>query len=268
MIDVPYDFSGTVEYQRYSIIVERIKQFDRYYVIGQDQSDEYDMYLIELGNSSKPVMFLTASMHGTEWHATQYGLSFMESLRDNTFPDTEFRNFLLTNFCVVFIPVMNPWGMDRVEREGYDEYDQFDNIARYTSTGTELNGDFYYLTQQESKNVARQINKYQPFSYVDMHMFQTEYNVAYGRKAIIAGAKKETNHIRDRFKQAWESYIGEEITMWINPLSDDSGLARAYAARSDNPHTPYTLAYITEMARPTRLDDGIKTPLSKEEIYK
>ncbi len=265
MIDIPFNFRGSVAYQSYSDLEERLKKFDKLYTIGKDESGEYDMYLIELGTRGKPTLFLTSSMHGTEWHSTQYGMKFMEDLRDNTFADTNFRDFLLNNFCIAFIPVINPWGYDRITPE--NEYAQFNNLARYTSNGTELNGDFYSITQQETKNVVAQIDKYKPFAYVDMHMFQPEYNVSYERRLILANGQRETDYVRDEWRASIENYLGEQITIWTNTLSPTSGLARAYAARTVNPHTPHTLAYITELVRPADVRGERIEPLTKAEIF-
>lgn len=264
VINIPYDFPGTVEYQDYKTVVERIEKFDRFYKIGKDQSGTYDMYLIELGNRSKPCLFITGSMHGTEWHGTQYSMKFMEDLRDNTFPDTNFRDFVLNNFCIAYIPMINPYGMDRVN----DEYSQYNYEARYNVNAVELNGDFYYLTQQESKNVAEQINKYKPFAYLDMHMFQPDYNVGYGRRFIMANGQRETDDVRDVWRDSFEKYAGEEMTVWTNTLAPDNGLARGYAARQSNPYTPHTLAYITEFVRPAYIDGEFIEPLTKAEIFK
>ncbi|MFB4471785.1 phage tail protein [Oceanobacillus caeni] len=264
MIEIPYEFRGTVEYQNYQTVVERIEKFDRFYKIGKDQSGTYDMYLIELGNASKPCIFITGSMHGTEWHGTQYSLKFFEDLRDNTFPDIDFRNFVLNNFCIAYIPMLNPYGMDRVT----DEYVQFNNNARYNVNGVELNYDFYDLTQQESKNVAEQIRKYKPFAYLDMHMFQPDYSVGYGSKFILANGQRETDNVRDLWRDSFENYAGEKMTVWTNTLAPDSGLARAYVARQTNPYTPHTLSYITEFVRPAYIDGEFIEPLTKAEIFK
>ncbi|MFB4471835.1 phage tail protein [Oceanobacillus caeni] len=264
MIEIPYEFKGTVEYQNYETVVERIEKFDRFYKFGKDQSGTYDMYLIELGNASKPCIFITGSMHGTEWHGTQYSLKFFEDLRDNTFPDTNFRDFVLNNFCIAYIPMINPYGMDRVT----DEYVQFNNSARYNVNGVELNYDFYYLTQQESKNVAEQIRKYKPFAYLDMHMFQPDYSVGYGSKFILANGQRETDNVRDLWRDSFENYAGEKMTVWTNTLAPDSGLARAYVARQTNPYTPHTLSYITEFVRPAYIDGEFIEPLTKAEIFK
>ncbi|GIO25084.1 phage tail protein [Oceanobacillus sp. J11TS1] len=264
MINIPYEFKGAVEYQNYETVVERIEKFDRFYTIGKDQSGTYDMYLIELGNASKPCLFITGSMHGTEWHGTQYSMKFMEDLRDNTFPDTSFRDFVLNNFCIAYIPMINPYGMDHV----VDEYVQYDYSARYNSSHVELNGDFYDLTQAESINTARQIDKYKPFAYLDMHMFQPEYSVGYGNKFIMANGQRETDNVRDLWRDSFENYSGEQMTIWNNPLAPDSGLARAYAARQSNPYTPHTLSYITEFVRPAYVNDEFIEPLTKSEIFK
>src|SRR5699024_2764378 len=284
MINIPYDFNGDFEYQSYDEIVERIKGFEKYHIFGQDASGDYDMYAIELGNPGKPVIMLHAGIHGSEWQPTQYTFYFMEQLRDNTFPDTNFRDFLLNNFCVVFIPLVNPYGTDHVidHMDGiylsyYNDPDAPNIRSNYN--GQDLNKDYFEFTQPESQNVKDLIDKYKPFSVVDMHMYQPDYGVSYGRNSVVANGMQPSKDYRDDtepyvvdWKESLENYIGEEITRWTNVLGDNSSLARVYFARTENPWTPHTLGYITEIVRPAyRPRDGEKTlvrPLTDKQIYK
>src|SRR5690625_5415126 len=152
MIKIPFDLHGKVEFQNYDEITSRIKKFDRYSDLGKDQSGMYSMYLIELGTPSKPSILITASQHGTEWQSTQYSLSFMEMLRDNTFPDKSFRDRLLNDYHILFIPVVNPWGLE-------ETYDHAITRGRNNSTNTNLNRDFDECTHQKNINIKNIMNR-------------------------------------------------------------------------------------------------------------
>src|SRR5690554_46489 len=264
MIEIPYNFEGTIRYQRYHEIVDRVRKFDQHFVIGKDESGTYDMYAIELGSRSNPTLFIGASMHGTEYATTQYSIAFMEMLRDNTFPDKTFREELLKNYHILYVPVINPWGLDRVD----DIYRQFNNEARYNSTHTELNNDFYNVTQQETKNIVALLQEHRPFAAIDLHMFQPAYDVAYGRNLIWAGLHPETHYVRDRIVESIEAYAGQEVTVWTNVPTPESGLLRTFVGYQSNPYTPFTLSYISEIVRPARINGQLEHPLSFEEIYK
>lgn len=273
MINIPYSFSGNFEYQDYATLERRFRKFEKCYVIGKDDSGNHDMYLIELGTRGKPTLMLSASMDGTEWQTTQYSLAFMEALRDDTFPDRNLRNTILDNFCIAYIPVMNPWGLDRVPDHVDGVYAQFNSRGRNNSNGINLNTDFYSFTQQESRNVRAQADKYKPFAYIDMHMFQPEFSTAYGRRSIIAsgqiqgGYQTETRPITLKWKDSFENYVDEVITRWTNFLEPTSELARGYFARRSNPWTPYTLSYITELVRPAIVRGQMVRKLTNDEIF-
>lgn len=66
MIRIPYDFSGNLNLPSYSQMVQRIMQFNNVSNIGKDESGNYDMYIIEMGNLNKPTILVISSMHGTE----------------------------------------------------------------------------------------------------------------------------------------------------------------------------------------------------------
>ena len=279
MIEFDYDFSGSFSYERYAEVINRVKDFPYYKSFGMDQSGDYEMFYIGLGTEGKPVIMLMASMHGTEWQATQYSMYFMEQIRDNTFPDVDFRNYLLENFFIVYVPMLNPHGYDRVLQGEYGEYTSGNYDARHNANGIELNSDFYSFNERESRNLRELGEKYKPFSFLDMHMFQPDYSVSYDRNAILAsgqqdipGYQKATLPYRDIWKESMENYLGEEITVWGNLLSSTSGLARGYFGRQKNPFTEFTLSYITEIVRPAYKNrDGemkLIRKLTNEEIYK
>lgn len=256
MIEIPYDFIGTVNYQEYPEIVGRIKRFDEFYVIGLDASEEYEMYAIRLGSRGKPPILITGGMHGTEWQGTQYSLDFMEQLRDNTFPDKNFRDFLLNSFQIIYIPVVNPWGIDNTT-----PYAQV--LGRRNFNNADLNRDFSDFTQTESKNVKDIMDSYKPFAYMDLHLIRSS------EEAIIVGnGQGSTNSVRDLWADSWEEYLNKPVTRWPGYTNLNAGLSRRYMRDQENPYTPVTLSYITEIARPTQEDSGFVSPLTDEEIYK
>lgn len=268
LIEYTSTITGSMTYQNWATITTRIQAFNTpqtsYESIGKDASGLYDIYAIYFGTKGKPVIMLNGSMHGTEWYGTQYILALMEMFKDNTFPDTAFRDYLYNNFYIVCIPSINPYGLDHTT----DIYLQFNNEARYNANFAELNEDMHVggFTQQESKVFKQMVEKYTPFAYVDCHMFQGNYDVAYGNNLIIGHGHDEVEHLRDAIADSWEQYTGMTVTRWNKVNSDESGLARAFVARTPNPWTPYTLAYITELCRPSDVDGVRIAPLTDDQI--
>src|SRR5699024_9234893 len=99
----------------YDEIKDKIKNtFKNYRIIGKDHSGNYDLFLVELGNITKPKIMIVASMHGTEWQGTQYSMSILDMLENDNYPDKEFRDTLMENYHILYIPVVNPWGWDHI----------------------------------------------------------------------------------------------------------------------------------------------------------
>ena len=278
MINIPYTFSGTVEYETYEQVKNRAKKFDSYEVFGLDQSGMYEVFFISLGKPTNPCMLITSAMHPPEWQGISYTMAMMEQLRDNTYPDKSLRDDILNNYYLVYVPIMQPYGLDRVLLNKYGIYHS-GGEGRRNVNGVDLNSDFYTFNEQESRNIRLLGNRVKPFAYLDVHMYQPDYPSASGRNAIIAGGQqswgdynKVTRPITNEWKKSMENYIGESITQWTNILSETSGLARAHFAKQKNPYTPYTLSYISEIVRPAyRNRNGTQTfirKLSDSNIYK
>lgn len=257
----PYLFKGDLRYERYSEVVKRVKKFNRYKNIGKDESKTFDMFCVELGNSNKPTILITAGMHGTEWMGTQYSLNFMEKLRDNTFPDKKLRANLLTKFNIAYIPVINPYGYDRTDPHARIK-------GRYNVNGVDLNRDFHKFEQAESRNVKAVMDNLKPFSYLDCHMMAPKIDGSLAYKHMMLGnGQYATTQIRDYIADVMELHMNREIDRWPPYTNMQMGLSRRYMRDSKNPHTQYTLAYISEFYRPVDDGDGkLKSPLSYQEI--
>ncbi len=261
--NLPFKFIGNLEYESYKDVEERIFKFDKVRNIGKDESGQFDMYCIELGNRKKPTILITAGMHGTEWQGTQYSLNFMEQLRDGKFPDKIFRNKLLTKFNIAYIPVINPYGYDRTDLHARIK-------GRYNVNEADLNRDFNKFEQAESRNVKAVMDELKPFTYLDCHMMapKKDGSLAY-RHMMFGNGQYSTTHIRDHIADMMEFHMDRKIDRWQPYANMQMGLSRRYMRDSKNPHTPYTLAYITEFYRPVDDGDGqLKSPLSYEEIHR
>lgn len=261
MINIPYNFNGAVNYQPYSEIVNRIQTFPNHQNIGKDSSGFYDMYMVTMGNPDKPVMMITASVHGVEWQTTQYVLGAMEQLRDNTYPDSNLRKQLLDNFQLVFMPVLNPWGLDNVP----DIYAQFDITHYRNSNNVDINRDFDDLTQQETINVANQMDNFKPFAHIDCHMFQPEYGLANGRDLIVGIENSSLYHLRNDLVNTMRDFTGRQVESWS--VTSSQGKVRDYTTNLNNPDTPYTFSVLAELERPANVGSNFVQKISDSNIH-
>lgn len=255
-------FQGSFDYERYPEVTDRIMKFDRVKNIGKDESGNYDMYSIELGAIGKPAILITAGVHGQETQSTQYSLHFMEWLRDDDFPDKVFRDYLLENFLIVYIPVLNPWGMDNIP-----DYLIRANSRHYeNSNGVDINRDFQRQTQQETKNVIGVMDGYDYFSHLDCHLMVPGYGMVDHQNFVVANERPESRHIQERMAKDWESLVNEDVMRWdIQP--ERHHMVRGYSLNKSNSHTPFTLPMMTEIMRPVNWNGRFTEYLTNEEIF-
>lgn len=264
IIKIPYDFSGYLRYEDYRSLKERIFQFEKVTNIGKDESGIYNMYLIELGNIDKPTLFIQAGMHGSEWQGTLYSMRFMEELRDGTFPDKALMAKLLSNYHIVYVPVVNPWGYDRAVPNKL-------NSGRYNFSGMDLNRDFLDFTQAESQNVKAAMDEFQPFAFLDIHMMQSQYEASNGNNIVLGNGQPQTKEIYNTIADSLVLYAEQPVTRWGHPNYEDPvnpGLARTYMRNQKNPYTSHTLSYIIELSKPVQRITGLDAPLGNSEIMK
>ncbi|WP_088032423.1 M14 family zinc carboxypeptidase [Evansella clarkii] len=260
---INYDFKGAVKYQSYIEVEERISKFKHTAVIGTDSSKKYNMYLIEMGNRNKPCIMILAGLHGSEWQSTQYCLEFMEQIRDNIFPDKKFREEILNNFHIAFIPVGNPWG--------YDNTSPFSRLkGRNNANGVNLNRDFNDFSQSESQNIRKVAERLKPFSYLDCHLIAPRKDGGQNYEDIIIGnMTDDTNKIRDFIANSLTLYANRPVGKWDKWTNDNhTGLSRRYMSNLDNPNTSKTWSFIFEMYRPVKNKQEIVRILTDQEIMK
>ncbi|SFM27210.1 Zinc carboxypeptidase [Gracilibacillus orientalis] len=259
---IPFTLTEQVEYQPYNEVENRIQKFKCYTEIGKDASGKYGMYLVELGNKAKPKIMILSCLHGTEWQSTQFSLKFMEQLENDTFPDHKFRQYILSQFHILFIPVANPWG-----------YNHTTPLSRYkgrkNANKVNLNRDFYDFTQEESQHIKKVIDKYKPFFYLDCHLMAPRKDGGQNYQDMIVGnVDHESDLYRDFIAKSLSVYANREVEQWNQHNNrEHNGLSRRYLFNKPNPFTPNSFPFILELYRPVKNKDGIVAYLTDQEIY-
>lgn len=251
---------GRVAYQNYRTIKKRIKKFSNHEIIGQDASGEYNIYQIKMGNPAKPTILVTAAIHGVEWQTVQYSLAFFEKLRDKSYPNQEFRKDILENYQIVYLPVLNPHGLDKNDdREAPTDLSYYRN-----SNNVDLNRDFEVQSQAETKSVVEVMEQYQPFAHMDLHMFQPTYDL--NNNFIVGNELAATKKYQEIIAFNLDQFTDQGVTIW-EPRPYYKKRARGYTAKLGNEHTPVTLSILSEQVRPIIADGEEIRRLSNAEIY-
>ncbi|UOE93519.1 M14 family zinc carboxypeptidase [Alkalihalobacillus sp. LMS39] len=255
----PYEINGTVNYESYEDTLDRIKNFSGYSVLGNDSSGMYNLHKIEFGSPKKPTIFVMASIHGSEWQATQYSLSFFEMLRDKTFPDKDFQTKLLGEYHIVYIPIGNPWGYANTTKHSRLK-------GRNNVNNVNLNRDFGNFTQVESQIIRNEAILHRPFVYIDLHLIAPRRDGGQNYCDIsIGNSQRSTDIIRDDMLKIMSFYAKRKTSVFESNLK--RGTTRHYFKDITNPFTPITLAYVSELYRPVNDGDGPVAYLTDEEIY-
>lgn len=251
---------GKVVYQPYDAIEDRIKAFSNVETIGKDASGAYDMYVITLGNKEKPSILITAAAHGVEWQSAQYSLAFFEKLERNTYPDQAFRNHLLKNYQLIYIPVVNPHGVDKI-----DDIQAPTDLRFYKNANdVDVNRDFTDQSQQETKNVVNIMKTYKPFAHLDCHLYQPTYDTK--SNMIIGNEHEYTKAQQNQLADKMETCTNQSVTKWT-PRPNRDKMVRGYTGRQGNSHTPITLSLLAELVRPAVINGELVQRLTDENIY-
>jgi hypothetical protein len=238
----PFSWAEDYEHIPYNQLTTRLyNNFDHVSVFGQDSAG-MDFLKVELGTIGKPMIYITTSLHGSEWEGTIFTLRFLEELQNGTFIDRSFRNHLLANYHIVWIPAANPWGYHNQIRHNY-------------ANDVDLNRDFYYKEEIETQVLTARILADKPFCNLDVHLMQILYN---SHELIFGVGDYNHMHIQDNMAKSWEMYMnGEPVRRWPPSSAPDSGLLRSFVAREVQ--SPWIfgppISFISEITRET--DNGV-----------
>lgn len=253
---VTFPVEGTAKYTNYQSMENRIRQFPTHQVIGKDASNNHNIYRIDMGTIGKPTIMLMSGIHGTEYQGVLYNLSLMEDLRDDNFPVPGFRDELLNNFHIIFMPCMNPWGINRTTPYAITR-------GRRNFVNTDINREFHRFQAQEARVAQPHMDDPNIFAFADMHLLRT-----HSRDGVVfvGHGQEATRDIRDYIVASMNDSLSKETVKWEAFERMTWGITRRYMRDKMNNHTQFTLSYTIELARPVdETNYPIQRPFDSDE---
>lgn len=217
--------------------------------IGKDDSGQYDIHGISLGDPGKPAIMMQGAIHGDEWHTAHFVMQFMELLASNTFPDRLFRSKLLAEYHLYAIPCLNPWG--------------YENNTRLNANGVNCNRDYGFWQSSETRTSRDKHRELKPLAFLDMHMYPLEHLSGPPSTIMIAeGGNRQA--INRKMAYSFHLATGEDYTLWGR--SSDEGHSRNWSAEQESRFAPYTLSVLTEIAM-SKANPGTVLPFKTKMWY-
>jgi hypothetical protein len=142
-------------------LIERLKNNKIFRVDKAGESAEgRDIYLISAGKGKKKV-FLWSQMHGDEPTATAVLFDIFNFFL-NTTEYIEFKEFLLSNLTIYFLPMLNPDGAEQFQRRNIFEIDLNRDVLRQQTPEARilkgvfdtLKADFGFNLHDQGRNYA------------------------------------------------------------------------------------------------------------------
>lgn len=102
----------------YDGVVEEMKRLaEKYEAIRIEEegpaSEDYRLWSLNLGTPGKPLYFLYCAAHGSEWEPGYGLMTFAQRVAEGEFADV----IDLAKVQIKIIPLLNPWGYDRMRRQ-------------------------------------------------------------------------------------------------------------------------------------------------------
>lgn len=151
---------GYISYKELVSKLDELPEFARKTRIGKSFENR-DIYLVKFGNGTKRVL-IWSQMHGDEPTGTRLFFDLMNFMKTDDFL-WSFRNDILNNCQVYFIPMLNPDGAER-------------NI-RFNAQGIDINRDFLALQTPEARILNKIFCDFDPEFCFNLHDQSKYYNV-------------------------------------------------------------------------------------------
>lgn len=220
------------------------------------------------------IAWMAYSIHGNETSGADAALAAMYHLIAST---EQANTDLLNNMVIVIDPLMNPDGRERFAKSLEQYRGSAPNVddqsllhrgdwpyGRTNHYYFDLNRDFFYLTQPETKGRVALINKWRPQLMIDGHEMGPQntylmgpprqplnFNIAPSLQQWALTFSKDQGAAFDQ--NGWTYYTGEWFENWYPGYSN-------YAEYRGSMHILYEQARIAE--------DGIKRPEGSIQTYK
>ena len=184
----------------------------------------------ELSANGRPTLLAQAGIHAGEIDGKDAGLML---LRDLTVGK---RRDLLQVANLLFVPILNADGHERVERYGRINQRGPENAGwRTTATNLNLNRDYTKLDAPETRAIVAALNAWDPELYLDLHVTDGgdyQYDLALGG----VGRHGRSPAIADWLDRVLIPKLSADLRadghvpgpLWIQGLADDRNPARGY----------------------------------------
>lgn len=220
------------------------------------------------------IAWMAYSIHGNETSGADAALASIYHYGASNDPSVV---NMLNNMIVVIDPIMNPDGRDRFAKSLEQYRGTAPNVddqallhrgdwpyGRTNHYFFDLNRDFFYLTQPETKGRVALINKWRPQLLIDGHEMgaQDTYLMGPPRQPLNANIASSVQKWANAFsldqgaafdKEGWRYYTGEWFENWYPGYS-------SYAQHRGSLHILYEQSRMSE--------DGVRRPEGTIQTYK
>ncbi len=118
----------------------------------------------------KEVVYIEANIHAGEVEGKEASLMMIRELLQGKYPD------LLKNQVILFCPIFNPDGNEKLGRNRHEDGGPPLVGVRYNGQGLDLNRDFVKQESPEVRGLVRVLEEWDPILFVDMHTTDGVYH--------------------------------------------------------------------------------------------
>lgn len=260
-------FNGEIEFKSYNDIVTLIKSFNNYKILGKDESNLYNIYGVTIGDPKKPTIFIITGVHGNEWQPIEPTIKTLLDIENNEYFDSDMNEFILSNFSIAYIPVVNPYGLMQNNNHDDGVYAYSNHAARANFHRVDLNRGFNTMNQREHMLIRDFFKEFTVFSSADLHMFTPFWDIADGKDIVIRNIHEENNEYRDAWANKIEETTNFSVKIWTEQSELMGSDIHSYFGGVYNPYTNLTMAFLLEHVRPVYRDGEFVEKLDKYELW-
>lgn len=145
--------------------------------LGVGSDGELHLYGLKYGDTeNKPVIFIDANCHGSEWQASHFTLDFLNRIINRDYPNKPLVDAIADTFAFYIIPSTNPWGYENSKYTNFNGVNlnrNMDHRGKWESAPTGEETVNYKgsapFSEEESKIVRDKFNSLKPFVGINVH---------------------------------------------------------------------------------------------------
>ncbi|SDN98364.1 DUF2817 domain-containing protein [Alkalicoccus daliensis] len=237
MITFPQTTPPYYDKESYEQLAERIKaEYEICEDLGVCSDGKRHLYGLCFGDTdSKPVIFMSASIHGEEWEATYWTMHFFNCIVNPGHALPEVRHLFIKlreRYSFYVIPVVNPYG--------------FHHGIRFTEDGTDLNRQYENDDHPEVLIVKNKVKSLRPHIVLDNHTSKLP------SETIGVGGRGDKNIklIGEYIMKSMKYIRGHnDITWYREPVQHKLGIGRGWVSEQESKSGNKIFSVLIEGAR-------------------